>query len=188
MARGRKSTKIKAIKMTERDALKCLWRTGVATKEQIKENFGLHGERLQKMANSGYLTINKDIVSLNRIGEKYCEKELGMQYRYKSAANHLSHDLKLTFAYLRLEPKERESWKSEPELRALVKEMKGFEDFQKEMIKHHGTYKATPDAAILDPVSGEYVGFECVTSNYSESDIQQKTEFCNRFLSGIYKF
>lgn len=188
--RGRKSEKIKAVKSTERDALKTLWRTGVATKAQINKHFGLKGERLMKFQKSGFLNITNDIVRLNKKGIEYCEKELGMKFRYTSAVNHLAHDLKLTQAYLGLDTITRDTWRTENEIQASVKMRKDFEGFKQGLIDKHpnGQYKATPDAAILDPRTNEYVGFECVTKNYKDIDVQQKEAFCNHYFSGIIRF
>lgn len=188
MARGRKSTKIKAVKNTEKAALQCLWKTGVATKGQLEEYFDLHSRRLSNFKSSKFISIDGEVVTLNKEGIKYCEKELGLKYRYTPNVSHISHDLMLTNFYLRLDPKTQDSWKTENEIRETFKHKGMFLLFKQEIIDKYGDFKATPDAAIIDPRTGEYVGVDYITRNYSESDIEQKMAFCNQFFSGMIRF
>jgi hypothetical protein len=190
MAKGRKSKFIKHVKANEQGALKSLWRTGVATIEQLQKYYGLNGERLKRFENSGFVSIQQDIIRMDEKGIKYCKDELNLEYRYYTTSNHLAHDLKLTEAYCRLAPEIQESWKTEMQLYYEAKQNSNFEGFKRQMesMDPNGRFKAVPDAAILSPQTGEYVAFECITANYNKTDISQKHAFASQFLSGIHKF
>ncbi|WP_141505077.1 hypothetical protein [Paenibacillus luteus] len=190
--RGKKSEYIKAVKTAEQRALKNLWRTGVVTKSQLEKHYELHGERLAKFEKSGFISIQQDLIRLDKKGIDYCNKELKLDpsYRYRSQSNHLKHDLKLTVAYLKLNPEIQETWKTEMQLYYEAKAQDNFLTFKQEMTEQHpsGHFKAVPDAAIQDPNTGLYMAFECVTKNYNEADIAQKEAFSAQYLGGIYKF
>lgn len=188
--RGKKSDVVKAVKSTEQRALKNLWRTGVLTKAQLEKHYQLHGERLAKFEKSGFITIQQDLIRLEKKGIDYCKKELNLEHRYISSSQHLKHDLKLTAAYLKLNPEIQDTWKTEMQLYYEAKAQDNFETFKREMTEQHpsGHFKAVPDAAIQDPKTGHYMAFECVTKNYNEADIAQKEAFSAQYLGGIYKF
>lgn len=188
-SRTKKPKKIVHVKTTEQNAMKMLWRTGVATKRQLEEHFQLKGQRLLNFEYSDFIKINNDIVVLSDRGIRYCEENLNMQYRYYSAGTKYTHDLKQTQAYLQLPEHIRETWKTEAELRAKIENSPYYDEF-KERIEstYGGRYKPTPDAAIYSERDGGYVAFECVTDNYTHKDVQMKREFAHTFLKGIYTY
>jgi len=126
MARGRKSTKVKA--MTHRDTalLKQLSNTGLCTIEQAKTHCDLNRDRLTKLEKSGYLKLEKtnpiggkmiEVVRLDIKGKSYCQNMLGNKYFYKSNLNQVTHDLKLTEAYYQVMRKHKGAvWKNETQV------------------------------------------------------------------------
>lgn len=108
MARGRKSTKVKAMTHRDMSLLKQLANTGLCTTEQARVHCGLTRDRLVKLEKSGYIKLEKtnpvggemiEVARLDNKGKSYCENSLGTQYFYKSNLNQVTHDLKLTEAY-----------------------------------------------------------------------------------------
>lgn len=181
--------KIVHVKTTEQNAIKMLWRTGVATKRQLEEHFNLKGQRLENFQYSDFLKFNNDVVMLSDKGIKYCEENLNMSYRYYTSGTKYTHDLKQTEGYLRLPEHLRDTWKTEGELRAEAESSPLFEKFRDDIVeKYGGRFKPTPDAAIYSERDGGYVAYECVTDNYTSKDVQMKHEFAQTFLNGIYTY
>lgn len=181
--------KIVHVKTPEQNAMKMLWRTGVATKRQLEEHFNLKGQRLANFEYSGFLKFNNDLVVLSDRGIRYCEENLSLQYRYYTAGTKYTHDIKQTEAYLRLPESIRETWKTEGQLRAEAESSPLYEDFKERIeMTYGGRYKPTPDAAVYSAKDGGYVAFECVTDNYTHKDVQMKHEYARTFLNGIYTY
>jgi hypothetical protein len=177
------------VKTKEQEAFKCLWRTGVITKNQLQQYFDLKGQRLLNMEHSGFLEIKNDIVVLSNKGIQYCQENLQMKYRYYSSGTKYNHDLKQTQAYLNLPKYIQDTWKTEGELRAEAEASPLFERFRDDIQETFGgRFKPTPDAAIYSEKAGGYVAFECVTKNYTEQDVQMKHAFANTFLNGIITY
>lgn len=188
-SKSKKPKKIVHVKTTEQNALKMLWRTGVATKRQLEEHFQLKGQRLSNFEYSDFIKINNDIVVLSNRGVQYCEENLNLKYRYYTAGTKYTHDLKQTEAYLRLPEHIRETWKTEAELRAEAESSPLYDEFKEQIESaYRGRFKPTPDAAIYSEKAGGYVAFECVTDNYTHKDIKMKQEFAQTFLKGIYTY
>ena len=181
--------KIVHVKTTEQNAMKMLWRTGVATKRQLEEHFALKGQRLSNFEYSGFFKFNNDLVVLSDRGIRYCEENLQMKHRYYTAGTKYTHDIKQTEAYLRLPERIRETWKTEGELRSLAENSPIYDKFKDHIENTYGgRFKPTPDAAVYSERDGGYVAFECVTDNYTHKDVQMKHEFARTFLKGIYTY
>jgi hypothetical protein len=164
-------------------ALKCLYSTGVATKSQLQDL--VTPERLAVFEKKGYVSLQQDIVRLDKRGISYLRKEHSLKHRYISTSNHLKHDLQLTAMYLKLPSSLQETWKTEMELYYMAKSQAGFESFKREIEANLGAFKAVPDGAYIDPGTGEYIALEYVTENYTKATISQKQAFAARYLGGI---
>lgn len=118
----------------------------------------------------------------SRRGFQWCEKhieEMNSRSLYRSASP--LHDMAITNKYLSLPIEQRETWRTEQELRSQFEQMLDKlreEDFSrwiqlKEMWEQNQI--SVPDGAYQD---GErIVLFECVTNNYGEVELQAKEEF-----------
>lgn len=183
MAAPRKHVKI--LKTKENECIEMLWKTGVATKEQLTEHYNIKGERLKKLCHSGYLEERMGKVTLGEEGIKKLEKQ-GMQYQYKTSVRNAGHDIRLTEKYLSLPKNIQKTWKTERQLYIEAQNDPRFALFKERIVESHpqGKFQATPDSAVYSEVHGGYIAVEVTTRNYKEIDIQQKQAFANTFLSG----
>ena len=97
--------------------------------------------------------------------------------RYHSQS--IAHDIMLSYKYIQIH-KENENiiWKNEEDLKSIKRDM------IKEL-KEQGNYErmeqlermSVPDSLYIN--DGISIGYDVVTDNYSNMDIQLKEEFCN---------
>lgn len=118
----------------------------------------------------------------SRGGFQWCEKhmeEMNSRSLYRSASP--LHDIAIANKYLSLSLDQRETWRTEQELRGQFEQMLDKlreEDFSrwvqlKDMWEQNQI--SVPDGAYQD---GEHtVLYECITNNYSEADLQAKEEY-----------
>ena len=181
MARGRKSSKVK--KMTHREVklFKQLARTGLATREQAKEHCGISYERLQKIENSGYITLdkvvhegkNRIVMQLSRKGKGFCKAELNVKSFATAQKNHIYHDVKLTELYYSdyFTDDQRENWLHENQLVEMIKE------------KHPDVKLETcVDAMVYDPDTDTMIAVESVGKSYDAEIMDLKSEIATRYL------
>lgn len=174
MARGRKSTKVKA--MTHRDTafIKQLSNTGLCTTEQAKTHCGLNRDRLMKLEKSGYIKLEKtnpvgggmiEVARLGNKGKSYCENNLGQQYFYKSNLNQVTHDLKLTEAYYQVMKEYPGAvWKNETQVAIENKEL-------------------LPNGDCVDAVveiGGESFAVEVIGHKYTQQTVDNKVSNGNK--------
>ena len=111
-------------------------------------------------------------------GYKEFDRQLGKEnMRYHSQS--IAHDIMLSYKYIQIH-KENENiiWKNEEDLKSIKRDM------IKEL-KEQGNYErmeqlermSVPDSLYIN--DGISIGYDVVTDNYSNMDIQLKEEFCN---------
>lgn len=178
MARGKSSKFIKVLTSKDISLIKQLSRTGLSSREQIKSHLGLNDDRINKLANSKYISISKevvngktrDIIKLEIKGKKYSKENLGTQFFPKVQNNHLYHDLKLTDMYFSYDVDVRETWIPENQIVAQLKF-----DFPEL------TLETCVDAMIVQ--NGSLVAVESVGKSYDDEIMEMKHDIAFNYLN-----
>ena len=179
MARGRKSTKVKALTYRDVKLIKQLARTGMANVQQAKEYCNLNKDRLLKLEKSGYIKNsnhivrgqNTMIIQLDSIGKEYCRQEEGIRTYCKAQTNHLEHDLKLTEMYYNLTPEIQNTWKHELQL---------IQEIYERFPEQKGNLLNCVDATVQ--INGEVIAIESIGLSYTKEDIEIKENIAKELL------
>lgn len=120
-------------------------------------------------------TKDRECFRLTDKGYKRFEKEIGSShFRYHSRS--IEHDLKLSDKYIEIMRDRNNEWKNEEDLK---QERKQILDSLREEGRFHDMERlsmfSVPDCVILGDIS---YGFDIVTDNYSNSQIESKEEYC----------
>lgn len=174
----------------ERRLVEGLYRVGLFSERDVHKHFSRISEnRFRGMIKSGFIEKKGRYIYLTRKGQKYCEDKMHMKYRYKTKVEQIKHDLKLSRVYLGLSKEQRETWKTETQIRYEISSRPEYHE-----LMHDPKYKDldrknfTPDATIYSESEGREIVVEVITSFYSPLDIEMKEEIANRFYGGqIYK-
>lgn len=167
---------------SELNAFKGLANTGIIRLQDFKDAFSKQAlERMKdlKMVETKSYVVdgkNEKVVRLTRTGKKFVKVRL-VPKLYKYNVRQLSHDLKLSEKYCSLNQSERNTWTHEGMMKEQYKKM-GItpERMEQENIK-------TIDACYMNS-SGQMVGVEIVTSNYSAATLQGKMNALRHFSGG----
>ncbi len=179
MARGRKSTKVKAITGRDSKLLYQLSKTGITAADQAKFYCGVSQERLKKLENSGYVKTSNHVVNgytnkvimLDKKGKEYCTDKFDTKSFCQAQTNHLTHDLRLTEMYYHLDTEIQKTWTHERDL---------IEEIYEKYPEMKGKLENCVDARI--EVNGEYVAIESRGASYTDADIEIKEEIATTFL------
>lgn len=174
----------------ERNLVAGLYRVGVFSEKDARKHFSRISEnRFAGMIKSGFIEKKGRYIYLTGKGQKYCEDKMDMKYRYKSRVEQIKHDLKLGKVYLGLSKGQRETWKTETQIRYEISSRPEYIE-----LMHDPKYKDldrknfTPDATIYSESEGCEIVVEVITNYYSPLDIEMKEEIADRFYGGqIYK-
>lgn len=173
MRRG--DRKIKKLKSKDVDALKMLGRTGHVKSEILKDYTGITQNRINTLKNLSYLSEvydnNSDdrYLRLTKRGRDFVYEQLGVVC-YKSNAP--VHDSEIVDYYMKMTREEQESIQTETELQQIIRA-----EFEEENFSPTDFSYVSSD--------GEVIYVEVITSNYSESQIEEKIEFVN-VMGGTY--
>ena len=187
---GRKKQYICKVTSKDADMLKAFARVGYLNADMIKRQLCIADRRVINFAKDKFIEkcsyfekdtkISENIYRLTDKGQKFIERELGIKWFYRSSS--AAHDLALASKYLSLSDKERDTWKTEAEIRDIFKETldsmidnERFEEIEKMLAEH----QISPTDAYYISNQGESMGVEIVTSSYGNSEIQAKSEFCS---------
>lgn len=188
--RGRKSAYINKLTTKDRNLLKALKNVGYLTQQHVKEEIGLSDKRLLNFQRDNYVErcafYNKKtkeaehIYRLTDRGKTLCETQLGLENFYKSVS--ARHDLGLADQYFNLSIEERESWRTEGDLRnelqnhienlRNVGEIGRSEEL-KEMMQERTI--SVPDGGYMK--DGQVVTVEVVTSSYGLVELAAKESY-----------
>lgn len=121
-------------------------------------------------------TQSGDVYRLTDKGYKTIDRQIGLEnMRYHSQS--IEHDLKLSDYYIQVHrDNDNVIWKNEEDLKLMKRDMM-------EEMRQQGRFldmeqlreMSVPDCVIISDVS---YGYDVVTDNYSNIDIQLKEEFC----------
>ncbi|ART74846.1 hypothetical protein B4U37_01735 [Sutcliffiella horikoshii] len=180
----------------ERQLCKALWRTGVITEKDALKHFGVSEERRgygitdkrwNLMLKDGVLKKQGQYVFLGDKGDNYLRNKMGMTNKYNSKIEHIKHDLKLNKCYLEFSETQRETWKTETEIRSKLSSQQKYHDMYYDSRFDDSTRKNfIPDATYYSEELQQEVALEVVTSSYSDMDIAMKRETANRFYNGHF--
>lgn len=165
---------IKKLYERDRRALVAIGRCGYITKEQlltiVKEKRIYNYQKDKIIQNEKYYHSENGFegYKLTKSGKKLIEKEWGFN-KFQQAQT-LWHDSIISNKYFSLTEEERETWKTETEVQAMLKEIE-------DNIDSNEKYSALD--AIYTNQDGIDIGFEAVTCNYTVSDIQAKVRVAN---------
>ena len=171
MARGRKSESIKRVTKRDGETIKSIAHTGIITRSNAKEYFGLNEKRLNLLVKNQYLIEKKGYTksgiqtyyTLGKNGHSFIKANTNIDYIYRGNSNQLNHDIKLNQAYCQLTHEERQLWINEEQIINRWTEFTGKEE-----------RVAGVDAMVQMP--GGAIAIEVITKNYGEVEIQQKQE------------
>lgn len=143
--------------------------------DELKE-LGLSNNRINTYIRSGVVEYGQseeeDYVRTTIAGRNYIEENTEISKCYVS--NSREHDAKLVGVYNSLSESEKETWQTERDLKYIANES----DIDM-------SDKSPTDAAYTSD-NGDYICVEIVTSNYSETDIEEKELFAAS-LGGSYE-
>jgi len=167
---------------SEVNAYKGLANCGVIKTGDFKSGFSETSYNRMKdmkmIEDKKYMVNGKEVsvVRLTGTGKKFVKSAV-CDKLYKYNTRQLSHDLKLSEKYMSLSQKERDTWIHEGKMDEQYKKM-GItpEKMETENIK-------TIDAC-YENISGEMVGVEIVTGNYSGEVLQGKMNAMRHFSGG----
>jgi hypothetical protein len=188
---ARKKERIYHMKSGEQEICKALYRTGAMSIEDARKHFDVSDKRFNLMLRDKYIEKVGRYLYLDEEGKKYLENKLGMKYQYRANKTHIKHDLKLNKIYLKLPQKQRDTWKTETQLRH---ELTTKTPYKK--MYNDPKFKTTnnrknfiPDAVVYSEALGQEIVLEAYTSSYSDMDKLMKFETAARFYNGkIYMF
>ena len=89
----------------------------------------------------------------------------------------IKHDSVISDKYFEITEKERKSWRTETDIKLVLEKYSYMQEEGKE-------YSATDAFYVRE--TGEKIGFEVVTSNYTKANIKAKKNFC-KLLNLIYE-
>lgn len=118
---------------------------------------------------------------LTKQGKQLLEREWGVKNHYNSQS--VNHDLGISDKYFSLSEQERETWKTETELRQefeeKLQEIKIIDYERYEEINKMLEEKliSTPDGAYVDKETGIETYFEVITNSYGQTEIEAKERF-----------
>jgi hypothetical protein len=187
---GRKSKYINKITKKDEEMLKAFSRVGYLSKDMLQRELLVADRRITNFSRDNYIEkcsfFNKksketeEIYRLTSKGQKLMERELNIQSFYRSSS--AMHDLRLADKYLSLTTEEKDSWKTESEMRSMYEEIinsmsesSRFEEYQQMMEQH---LISAIDASYIN-TDGVLVGVEITTSSYGNAEINSKEEFSN---------
>lgn len=171
----------------DRLALTSISRCGYCNKEQIKEFIA--DKRITNYLRDGIVikeTLNKnngeklEAYKLTAKGRNLLEKEWGVKGHY--IAQSISHDLAIANKYFSLSQSERETWKTETEIREQF-EARLYEIKSSNYQKYEEIQKMIEDKLISVPdcyfqlENKIEVYYEVITNSYSRSEIEAKERF-----------
>lgn len=179
MARGRKSSIVKALTGRDLKLLIQLSKTGISGHDQAKIYCNLSIERLEKLEKSGYIKtsnhavegVNTKIIQLDKAGKQYCKENFNIRSFCQAQTNHLTHDLRLTEIYYSLDLEVQSTWQHEVDLMSEIYE------------KHpemKGNLENCVDARVQ--VNGEYIAIESIGASYTTKDLQVKNDIASTLL------
>lgn len=179
---GRKS--VNKLMNRDRLAMTAVSRCGFCTKQHLNNH--IKDSRIQSYERAGWLkketivsnqNIKTTAYKLTGEGKKVLEKNFGVKHHYKEQS--VSHDLKIADKYFSLSDKERETWKTETEIRHLfnekIEEIKQNEYNRYEEIladMKEGLYSMPDCSFTLE--TGVEIYFEVITSSYGQVELEAK--------------
>lgn len=179
---GRKS--VNKLMNRDRLAMTAVSRCGFCTKQHL--NNYIKDSRIQSYERAGWLkketivsnqNIKTTAYKLTGEGKKVLEKNFGVKHHYKEQS--INHDLKIADKYFSLSEKERETWRTETEIRHLFNEKleeikrNEYDRYEKILEDMRAGLYSMPDCSYTLETEIE-VYFEATTSNYSQADYEAK--------------
>lgn len=161
--------KIKRTTARDKDLIRGIARTGLASKTDALEKLGLSERRLRNLEKENYVTSKEVVVDnktltiyrLDKQGKKWIKENTDIDRVYRSNERQIEHDLKLSSIYYNLPFEQKETWKNEY---TLIDEYKtNFPDTER---------SSMVDATV--EIEGHTVAIEVITSNYSNAEIADK--------------
>lgn len=180
--------KIKNLYNRDRLALTSISRCGHVKEAQLK-NF-IADKRISNYIKDNLITkevFNKNngeqlvAYKLTKQGKQLLEREWGVKNHYN--AQSVNHDLGISNKYFSLSEKERETWKTETELRQELEEKLqeiktiDYERYQEINRMLEEKLISTPDGAYIDKETGIETYFEVITNSYGQTEIEAKERF-----------
>lgn len=171
----------------DQKALMSVSRCGHVTHQQLK-NF-VADSRIKNYIRDGYMTrevftkpngITMEGYKLTRQGREFVEKNYG--FRDHQHAQSLNHDLGIANKYFSLTEEQRETWRTETELRNLFEEQlnnlyKTDYDSYQEIREQLDTRQISmPDCSYVTE-QGIEVAYEVITNSYGITELQAKERY-----------
>lgn len=182
------------LKDGERQMCKTLYKTGTMHVKDARSHFEVSDRRFKQMIKEGFVKKEGNLLRLNKKGQDYLEKKMGLSNPYRSKPSQWRHDLVLNKIYLSRTQSERESWKSETKTKYEIMKDPVLKERYLELQKSgwksswtdYGRKNFIPDGVYYSESEGCYVAVEITTSHYSLQDIEQKLAFVQEFYSGKF--
>lgn len=191
--RGRKEKYVQQIRKKDEKMLKAFRACHYLSRDMLKEKLGMSDHRVGNFEKDGYIEKiaffdakqNQviDVFRLTADGRNFIEKSLNLTDCYKS--NSISHDFQLAGKYMNCSEAERETWKTETELRNNYKEMidnllendrKEYDRLQEYLQQNE---ISSIDGSYISDETGMEISTEVITDSYGREEIEAKVTFCH---------
>ncbi|MFY4781555.1 hypothetical protein ACOTVE_09085 [Campylobacter jejuni] len=157
---------------------------GYIKHSQLREELNIANTRIKNFVRDGYLEkcsyLNVhthesfDVYRLSDDGRKFCNSQLNMTNFYRSSS--AEHDLHVSDRYFSLSVIERDSWRTEADLRDDLRERYPDRlDELQQMLEEKRI--SSSDGAYTEESSGSTLAVEIVTRNYNDQEVEAKQEF-----------
>lgn len=192
--RGRKKEYIQKLTGKDEKMLKALRACGYITRDMAKQNLSMSEHRVQNFIRDGYLekigfsdVKNQKIIDtfrLTKSGERLIEKKFGLRNCYRSSS--ISHDLEVAKIYMNCSETERETWKTESELReqfqellTAMREQDRFDEYDRLQSYLEQNEISAVDGSYISDETGIEESAEVITDSYGREEIAAKVTFCH---------
>jgi len=173
--------------------LKAFRACGYITKDMLKEKLAMADHRIVNFMRDSHIekimfldkNTNKAVETfrLTKSGKYFTEKQLGLNNFYKSVS--IGHDLEVAKIYMNCSESERETWKTETDLRDQYNEM--IDDMRENHYEEYDRLQEFLQENSISSIDGSYISdetnmemsAEVITDSYGREEIEAKVSFCH---------
>lgn len=192
--RGQKKQYIQKITSKDEKMLKAFRCCGYISKDMLKEKLSMADIRLMNFQRDGYIEkimfadkIQNKVIETYRLtenGKEFIIKNFELSNYYRSTS--IAHDLEVAKIYMNCSETERESWKTESELRERFneytdtpREENRFEEYFRIQEYLQENEVSSIDGSYISDETGMEMSAEVVTDHYGRTEIEAKVAFCH---------
>lgn len=191
--RGQKKEYVQKITSKDEKMLKAFRCCGYITRDMLREKLGVADRRVENYLRDGLIEkigfVDKsqkviETFRFTKAGESFLEKHLSLGNCYRSCS--IAHDIEVAKIYMTCSETERETWKTESELRDQFQEMLDamrvegrYEEYDRLQEYLEQNEISAIDGSYVSNEAGIEVSAEVITDSYGREEIEAKVSFCH---------